>query len=295
MDFRTLQYFLAVTKEENITRAAERLHISQPYLSKQLMELEDEFGKQLLIRGKRKITLTEDGIFLRKRAEEILTLVKKTESDLSSGSSQISGEIAIGGNLSQTILEAAAILRTKHSDVHFQFYSSDAIDVLERLEHGSLDFAVFLKPIDVAEYDYVSLPESSLWGLLMPSDCPLARKDYVEKTDFSEIPLVFHRRSGLQQMISHWANTNVEDLNIAATYNVINGSPTKFIRSALGYYLTTKDLLPNTLEEDVCFRPLNPPLEIHYALIWKRGAFLSKAAEAFLKEIKTIVNSVRPK
>ena len=141
MDFRTLQYFLAVTKEENITRAAERLHISQPYLSKQF----------------------------------------------------------------------------------------------------------------------------------------------------------FHRRSGLQQMISHWANTNVEDLNIAATYNVINGSPTKFIRSALGYYLTTKDLLPNTLEEDVCFRPLHPPLEIHYALIWKRGAFLSKAAEAFLKEIKTIVNSVRPK
>ena len=282
MDFRMLQYFLAVTKEENITRAAERLHISQPYLSKQLMELENEFGKQLLIRGKRKITLTEDGILLRKRAEEILALVEKTESDLSSDSPQINGEIAIGGNPSQTVLKAASSLRAQYPDVHFQFYSSDAIDVLERLEHGSLDFAVFLKPIDVTDYDYISLPESSLWGLLMPSGCELARKDHIEKTDLPKIPLIFHRRAGLQQLISHWAGIDIEKLNIAATYNVINGSPVKFIRSGLGYYLTTKDLLPGSLEEDVCFRPLYPPLEIHYAFIWKRNAFFSKAAEAFL-------------
>lgn len=158
MELRTLQYFLAVTKEENITRAAESLHISQPYLSKQLMELENEFGKQLLIRGKRKITLTEDGIILRKRAEEILSLVEKTEYDLSSNNSQIGGEIIIGGNPTITVLNTAARLRSKYPDVHFQFYSSDAIDVLERLEHGSIDFAVFLEPIDISEYNYISLP-----------------------------------------------------------------------------------------------------------------------------------------
>lgn len=286
MEFRTLQYFLAVTKEENITRAAESLHISQPYLSKQLMDLENELGKQLLIRGKRKITLTEDGILLRKRAEEILSLVEKTESDLSSNIPQISGEIAIGGNPTMTVLNAAARLRSQYPDVYFQFYSSDAIDVLERLEHGSLDFAIFLEPIDVTEYDYISLPEFSRWGLLMPSDCTLSLKDYVEKNDLLKIPLIFHRRAGLQQLISHWADTDIEKFNIAATYNVVNGSPTKFIKSGLGYYLTTEDLLPSFLEQDVCFRPLNPPLEIHYALIWKRSAFQSKAAEMFMKEIK---------
>ena len=286
MELRTLQYFLAVTKEENITRAAESLHISQPYLSKQLMELENEFGKKLLIRGKRKITLTEDGIILRKRAEEILSLVEKTEADLSASNPQVSGEITIGGNPTITVLNTAARIRSQYPDVHFQFYSSDAIDVLERLEHGSIDFAIFLEPIDISEYNYISLPESSRWGLLMPSDCELARKNYVEKNDLLEIPLIFHRRAGLQQLISHWADTDAKDFHIAATYNVINGSPTKFIRSGLGFYLTTEDLLPSVLEQDVCFRPLNPPLEIHYALIWKRTAFQSKAAEIFLRELK---------
>ena len=169
---------------------------------------------------------------------------------------------------------------------HFQFYSSDAIDVLERLEHGSLDFAIFLEPIDITEYDYISLSESSRCGLLMPSDCELAESVCIEKKDILKIPLIFHRRAGLQQLISHWADTDIENFNIAATYNVVNGSPTKFIKSGLGFYLTTEDLLPTVLEQDVCFRPLNPPLEIHYALIWKRTAFQSKAAEMFIKEIK---------
>lgn len=286
MELRTLQYFLAVTKEENITRAAESLHISQPYLSKQLMDLENEFGKQLLIRGKRKITLTEDGIILRKRAEEILSLVEKTEADLSSNNPQISGEITIGGNPTMTVLNTAAYIRSQYPDVHFQFYSSDAIDVLERMEHGTIDFAIFLEPIDISEYDYIPLPESSHWGVLMTSDCELARKDYVEKNDLLEIPLIFHRRAGLQQLISHWADTDTKDFHIAATYNVVNGSPTKFIKSGLGFYLTTEDLLPTVLEQDVCFRPLNPPLEIHYALIWKRATFQSKAAEIFMRELK---------
>ena len=289
MELRTLQAFLAVTKEENITRAAESLHISQPYLSKQLMELENELGKKLLIRGKRKISLTEDGIILRKRAEEILALVEKTEADLSSSTPQIGGEITIGGNPTTTVLKTAARIRSQYPDVHFQFYSSDAIDVLERLEHGSLDFAVFLEPVDVSEYDYVSLPEASRWGLLMPSDCEFAEKDYIGKKDLLKIPLIFHRRAGLQQLISHWADTDIENFNIAATYNVVNGSPTKFIKSGLGFYLTTEDLLPSVLEQDVCFRPLNPPLEIHYALIWKRTAFQSKAAEVFLQELKQSV------
>lgn len=284
MDIRVLRYFLAVAREENITRAAASLHIAQPSLSKQLMELEKELGKTLLVRGKRKITLTEDGVLLRKRAEEITALLDKTKQELSADSSQLSGKISIGGNPSASVLKQAARLRSQYPDISFEFYSSDAIDVLERLEHGLLDFAVFLEPIDTMKYEYISLPDASRWGLLMPADCELAQKQFVEKQDLVKYPLIFHRRKGLQRLISRWAETDISKLSIAATYNVINGSPARFVESGLGYFLTTEDLLSSSIDKDLCFRPLEPPLEIHYALIWKRYASFSKAAEKFLEQ-----------
>ncbi len=283
MELRLLRYFLAAAREENITRAAESLHISQPSLSKQLMELEAEIGRPLLIRGKRKITLTEDGVLLRKRADEILSLVEKTDRELHSDAAHVSGEVTIGGNPTASLLETASAVRQTHPGIHFAFYSGDATDVLERLEHGSLDFAVFLAPADATKYEYLPLPEASRWGLLMPSGCPLAQKSSIQKGDLSAVPLIFHRRPGLQSLISHWAQTEVENLNIAATYNVINGSPERFVRSGLGYFLTTEDLLPSHLGADLCFRPLEPPLETRYCLIWKRYAVFSKAAAAFLE------------
>lgn len=284
MDIRVLRYFLAVALEENITRAAASLHIAQPSLSKQLMELEKELGKTLLVRGKRKITLTEDGVLLRKRAEEITALLDKTKQELSADTSQLSGKISLGGNPSASVLKQATRLRSQYPDISFEFYSSDAIDVLERLEHGLLDFAVFLEPIDTMKYEYISLTDASRWGLLIPADCELAQKQFVEKQDLVKYPLIFHRRQGLQRLISRWAETDISKLNIAATYNVINGSPARFVESVLGYFLTTEDLLSSSIDKDLCFRPLEPPLEIHYALIWKRYASFSKAAEKFLEQ-----------
>ena len=284
MDIRVLRYFLAVAHEENITRAAASLHIAQPSLSKQLMELEKELGKTLLVRGKRKITLTEDGVLLRKRAEEITALLDKTKQGLSTDTSQLSGKISIGGNPSASVLKQAVRLRSQYPDISFEFYSSDAIDVLERLEHGLLDFAVFLEPIDTMKYEYISLTDASRWGLLIHADCELAQKQFVEKQDLVKYPLIFHRRQGLQRLISRWAETDISKLNIAATYNVINGSPARFVESGLGYFLTTEDLLSSSIDKDLCFRPLEPPLEIHYALIWKRYASFSKAAEKFLEQ-----------
>lgn len=287
MDIRLLRYFLAVAREENITKAAESLHISQPSLSKQIMELEQEIGKKLLIRGKRQVTLTDEGVLLRKRADEIVKLLEKTERDLSANEIDLSGEVTIGGNPTKTVLNAAASLRTAHPDVRFQFYSSDAIDVLEKLEHGSLDFSIFLEPIDTMKYEYISLPDSSRWGLLMMKDNVLAKKELIEKADILSVPLIFHRRAGLQRLVSHWAETDIENFNIAATYNVVNGSPSRLVKSGLGCFLSTEDQLPEQLDKDVCFRPLEPLLEIHYALIWKRYAALSKAAEGFLEKVRS--------
>jgi len=285
MDIRVLKYFVAVAKEGNISRAAESLHIAQPSLSKQLMELERELGKKLLVRGKKKITLTDDGNLLFKRAEEIITLFDKTRQELSCEEETISGKISIGGMMTQSVIAAAANLRKKYPDVSFNFYSGDAADVTQRLDHGSLDFAVLLKPVDTVKYEYVSLKSASYWGLLMPKECDLAKKQFVEREDLCAVPLIFHSRIGLQREITHWAKTSMEQMNIAATYNILSGNPLEYVRGELGYLLTSSDHLPKELDNDLCFRELRPPLELNYALVWKRYAALSKSAQAFLEQV----------
>lgn len=287
MDIRVLRYFLAAAREENITRAAESLHISQPSLSKQLMELEEELGKQLLIRGKRKITLTEDGALLRRRAEEIVSLLEKTERELSSARSDIGGKVSIGGMPVRRILQAATALRAEHPAICFDFYSGDAVEVTERLDHGSLDLAVLLEPADTAKYEYISLSDAASWGLLMPSSCALARKPAVEREDLLSIPLIVHCRAGLQREIEHWAQADIGQMNIAATYNVVNGSPADFALSGLGYFLTCSDHLSGQTDPALCFRPLFPPLEVRHVLVWKRHAILSAAARAFIEKCST--------
>ena len=286
MDIRLLRYFLAVAREENITRAAKHLHMAQPSLSKQMMELEAELGRQLLIRGKRRITLTQDGILLRKRAEEIVALMDKTEQELRGSRETLSGRISIGGTPGKRILETAAALRNANPEVVFEFYSSDATDVTERLDQGSLDFAVLLEPVDTLKYEYVSLGEAAHWGLLLPEDSPLAAKPAVERSDLSAVPLILHRRAGLQREIAHWAQVDLEQLNITATYNVPNGDASTFVRSGLGYFLTSDNHLPQQLDPGLCFRPLSPVIEFRHALVWKRYAVLSAAADAFLQRIR---------
>ena len=281
MEVRELRYFLAVAREENITRAAESLHIAQPSLSKQLMELEKKLGKQLLVRGKRKITLTEDGALLRKRAEEILELVDKTQQEISSDV-EVVGDVYLGGSTPESVLHAAAEMRKVYSEVRFHFYSGDAVDVLERLNHGTLDFAVMLEPVDQVKYDFRSLTDHSEWGILMKTSDPLAGHLSISKEELRQIPLIMHQRVGLQNEIAHWAGTDLENLHIAATYNVVHGSPVPFVQQEMGYFLTTRDLLSPILEPGVCFLPLEPAFPTRLALVWKKHAVFSKAAKKFL-------------
>lgn len=286
MDIRVLRYFLAVAREENITRAAEDLHIAQPTLSKQLMELEQELGKKLLVRGKRKVTLTEDGVLLRKRAEEIVSLLDKTKREISSDSEEIHGEIAIGGNPVATILQAAAALRSDYPNVRFHFFSGDAIAVTERLDHGSLDFAILIPPVDAQKYESILLHDVSQWGLLMERDSPLAQQPAITKEVLQTVPLILHQRTGLQQTVAAWAETDIEQLQIAATYNVVQRNSISFVKSGLGYFLAPRDLFEPELSSSYCFRPLDPPLQIEYALVWKKYSVFSKAARAFLEKVR---------
>lgn len=289
MEVRELRYFLAAAREENITHAAETLHITQPSLSKQLMELEKKLGKKLFIRGKKKIMLTEEGILLRKRAEEIVELVEKTEQEISSENDQIVGNIYLGGSTPNIVLQAATQIRKKYPEVKFNFYSGDAVEVSERLNHGSLDFAVMLQPIDNVKYDFISLPEHSEWGMLMPKTDSLTGKGYITKDDIKSIPIIMHQRIGLQNEIAHWAGINIEDLNIVATYNVVHGSPICFVQNELGYFLTTREMLAPKLDDSVCFLPLKPQIPTQLALVWKKHAVFSNTSKVFMKKIEELL------
>ena len=292
MDIRVLKYFLAVAQEENITRAAESLHIAQPSLSKQMMELEQSLGKKLLVRGKRKITLTEEGIFLRKRAEDIVSLVEKTRQEISSDFTDITGEIVIGGNATPTLLLAVSSMQKQYPNVVFQFYSGDASDVTERLEHGNLDFASLLQPIDTVKYEYLPLPDTSIWGVLMKKDSPFSAMNAIKKEHLLQMPLILHRRIGLQQMIADWAQTDLRSLHITATYNVLHGSPVPFVENNIGYFLTTRDLLAPKLDDSVVFKPLEPALKKQSNLVWKRKNILSNPARVFLEIVRQITGTL---
>ena len=214
MDIRVLKYFLAVAHEENITHAAEQLHIAQPSLSKQLMELEAELGKTLLVRGKRKISLTADGELLRKRAEEIVELFDRAVEEMKYGGSEPSGEVAIGGGPTLTVTRAAARLREKYPQVRFRFFAGEAAEVTARLDHGSIDFAAMLQPVDTLRYECVPLGDTTEWGLLMRCDSPYASCERITSSMLRDIPLIMHQRQGLQRELAIWAGTDIEQLTI---------------------------------------------------------------------------------
>ena len=293
MELRLLKYFLAVSKEENITRRAEILHISQPSLSKRIMDLEEELGKQLIIRGKKKISLTEDGYLLRKRCEEIIELTEKTEREIKSSDTDIRGVISIGGTPTKNVLRVAAIFREKHPNVRFNLVAGSATDVMAGLDHGNLDFVILIQPfdldLDMAKYDYMPLNIATQWGLFMPSDCEMAKKDTVSVEDFRKRPVVAHSRIGLQREISAWAGEAFDLLNIAATYNVMNCNLSTLVLSGIGYLLTVEDRIPVLTPPGVCFRPLDPPIHVNYAIIWKKTSHLSRGAKAFKQELEKLL------
>lgn len=293
MDIRILRYFLAVARLENITKAADYLHITQPSLSKQIMELEAEVGKQLLIRGTRKVTLTEDGIFLSKRAEEIVSLFEKTEREIMSDSDQIQGTVSIGGGTnaaSMMLLQATADLNEKYPGIVYDLSSGDAVTVTEKLDHGLLDFAILIEPVDVVKYDFISLPVTSRFGLLMKSDYPLAEKPFICPEDLNKLPLILPKRLELQRQLSQWSGTDLENFNITGTFDVAQNA-SLLVKYGRGCALSLEKPLDSKNDYDLCFRPFLPAMEVRYCLVWKRFQVFSKASKKFLEAVRDAVES----
>lgn len=290
MDIRVLRYFLAVAREGSISGAADSLHITQPTLSRQLMELEEELGSKLLNRGRKhhKITLTDEGMFLRKRAEEIITLTEKTQAEFQSADQVISGDIYIGGGETdgmRLIARTAKKLQQEYPYIHYHLFSGNADDVTERLDKGVLDFGVFIGSVNMEHYDYIRLPALDRWGLLMRKDSKLAEKDGIAAEDLEGIPLIVSRQSMVRNELSGWSGRDFDQFHIAATYNLVYNA-SFMVAEGFGYALCLDKLVNTSKDSELCFRPLMPRLEAQLYLAWKKYQVLSKAAEQFLRQLQ---------
>ncbi|MDE6658929.1 MAG: LysR family transcriptional regulator [Eubacterium sp.] len=272
MELRVLNYFLAVAREENITKAAEMLHVTQPTLSKQLMDLEDEIGKKLFIRGNRKITLTEEGVLLQKRAEEIVDLVSKTEKELEQSDDTISGDIYIGAgetNGFRWLLNIANKIKKEHPNVHYHISSGDVIDVLYNLDKGIIDFALVFGSVDNNKYDSVMLPPKDTWGVLMRKDSALADKAFISPEDLYDKPLIISRQALKKQEIADLFGKYYKKLNIVGTHNLIYNA-SLMVDEGFGYAITF-DKIINTENTNLKFIPFKPAVTADMHLIWTKN------------------------
>lgn len=287
MELRVLNYFLAVAREQSIIRAAESLHLSQPTLSTQLRNMEQELGKQLLIRGtkgSRKVTLTEEGMILKKRAEEILNLVNKAKKEITLSDSVISGDVYIGAgetNIIRLLAKAAKKLQQTHPDIHYHISSGNAEFVLEQLDKGLIDFGLIFGDVDFDKYNAIKIPHKDTWGVIMRKDSELAHKESISPQDLYDKPLIISHQKNQGGEFNSWLNANIKQLNVVATYNLLFNA-SLLVDEGLGYAIGLDKIINTGENSNLCFRPLKPAIEANLSIIWKKYQVLSKAAEQFM-------------
>jgi len=291
MDIRVLEYFLAVAREQTISGAAEALHMTQPPLSKQLKELEQELGKQLFVRGNRRITLTREGMLLRKRAEEIVSLMERTKNEVSACGDGVSGDVYIGGGETEgmrPIARAIQQVQRAYPNIRFHLFSGDGYDVTEHLDRGLIDFGTLIEPIDLRKYDSLRLPHPDVWGLLMRKDDPLAQKDGISPNDLQGIPIIQSRQLLGENGLSGWLGFNHEKLHTVATGNLVN-NVRLLVEEGVGCALTLDEIVNLSGDSSLCFRPLTPRLESWMYIVWKKYQTFSSAAEIFLHALQETI------
>lgn len=293
MEFRSLYYFLVVAREENITRAAVKLHMTQPTLSRQLMQLEEQLDTQLLIRGKRKITLTPEGMLLRRRAEDIVELVEKTERDLKNSEENMVGEIMIG---SAECFAAHAFLpeiisqfKQRYPQITYDIYTGNADLIKERLEKGLLDIGLLLEPVDIEQYHFIRLPQREVWGLLVNKAHPLAEKEVIVPDDLRDIPLINTKRTIVQNEISSWVKTGYDDLHFIATYNMVSNAAS-LVEKGIGSVIATDGAYYHHTYQNVKFIPFQPALTSGVVVVWKKHQLNQPALLKFIERIYHAVN-----
>ncbi len=293
MELRVLQYFLAIAREQSIVKAAESLHLSQPTLSTQIKGLEEELGKQLLIRGtkgSRKITLTEEGMILRKRAEEILNLVQKTEKEITLSDQVVMGDVYIGTGETDAvrlIAKTARSLYDTYPGIHYHIASGNARFVLEQLEKGLIDFGIIFGSVDPTKYNSIRIPHKDIWGVLMRQDSPLAKKTSIAPEDLWDKPLIISQQENGNKELTEWIQRDLSELEIVATYNLLFNA-SLMVEEGLGYAIGFDKIIHTGGNSKLCFRPLSPKREAGMSIIWKKYQVFSKACEKFMMKLREI-------
>ena len=292
MEIRVLRYFLTVAREGSITRAADFLHVTQPTLSRQLKDLEESLGKKLFVRGRHNIILTDEGIVLRKRAEEIIDMVDKTEAEFNSMEDTISGDVYIGSGETEAMKQIARVakdLQLNYPNIRYHLYSGNEDDVTERLDKGLLDFGILIEPADLSKYNYVNIPAKDVWGVVMRKDSPLAFKDSIQAVDLVNVPLICSRQvmkeTFSKNEFADWFGEDFDKLNVVTTYNLAYNAAI-MVEEGIGYAVVLDKIVNTSNESKLCFKPLAPRLESGLNIVWKKHQVFSTAADMFIKEIQ---------
>ncbi|MDW6002468.1 LysR family transcriptional regulator [Vibrio mangrovi] len=293
MDLKVLRYFLTVVREESITAASEFLHLTQPTLSRQLSALEEELGVTLFIRGSRKITLTDEGMLLRKRAEEILELVHKTEAEFLFAQELVHGDIYVGcgeTHAMSLVVQIIREMREEYPNIRVHIYSGDADEVIERINKGLLDFGVLISPEDLTNFESLRLPNKNKWGVLMRKDSLFASLECITPEILLDMPLICARQRDVDKKVTKWVGVDYKKLNIVSTYNLIFNAAL-MVENGIGNALCLDGLVSTSEECLLCYRPLSPELGVDIHIVWKKYRTLSKAAEVFLGRLKAACQS----
>ena len=287
MELIQMKYFLAVAREESISRAADFLYITQPSLTRQIQNMEKEVGQPLFVRGK-KMRLTEAGQLLRRRAEEILALYEKTERELLHPQENVGGDVYLGGGETRAmhiLLRAAQKMRTQYPDIRLHIHSGDIADVCEHVDKGLLDFGLVIEPTDLTKYESLRLPFTERWGLILSKRHPLAEKKEIAPEDLRGVRLIQSRHSLPKSNVTEWYKSVAQDIEIVATYNLVYNAAL-MAEAEIGCVLCIDGLINTTGESKVCFRPLSPPVTAHVDVIWKKYQIFSRAAQIFLQFLR---------
>lgn len=295
MEIRVLRYFLTVAREESITKAAEVLHITQPTLSRQLAQLEETMGVKLFNRGTRRITLTSEGMLLRRRAEEIIELVDKTEKEILEQEEQVEGVVSIGcGDLRavQILPELIRTFHEKYPRVTFDLYTATADHVQDRMDRGLTDIGLLLEPVDMVKYDFIRLEDEERWVVAMHPDAPLAKKESVTVEDLLDVPLILPHRLNVQSELASWFGDAYDKLNVLFTSNLPSNSSV-MVHNRLACSLVICGSVSFWDKEKLIYRPLSPELKAHCAIAWKRQQPFGAAAEKFISHIRQCLSGIR--
>ena len=281
MELRVLNYFLMVAREENITKAARLLHVTQPTLSRQIAQLEEELGVKLFRRGNHNILLTDEGMLLKRRAQELVSLAEKTKRELSHDE-QVNGVVSIGsGELKsmQFLSDIIVSFRQKYPKVKFEIYSGNSDNIKERIERGLLDLGLLLEPVDIGKYDFVRTNVKEEWCAIVNETSPLAKKEVLTPQDFGNTPLILTRRELVQNLIYNWLGEYANEDNMVASGNLLYNMAV-LAKAASGAIIAVK---LDCEYKGLKYVPLSPKIESDTVLVWKKTQTFSRATEAFIK------------